>query len=45
MLISITGPPLEKWCPMTYVKTWLAKGHQSAATDQGKDRAKEDDKK
>ena len=44
MLISITGPPLEKWSPMTYVKTWLAKGHQSA-TDPGKTRSKEEDKK
>ena len=44
MLISITGPPLEKWCPMTYVQTWLAKGHH-AATDSGKNRAKQDENK
>ena len=41
MLISIAGPPLEEWCPMTYVKTWLAKGRH-AATDLGKTRAKDE---
>lgn len=44
MLISITGPPLGKWCPMTYVQTWLAKGHH-AATDSGKTRAQYDENK
>jgi hypothetical protein len=39
MLISMAGPPLDKWCPITYVKSWLAKGHH-AATDLGKAREK-----
>ena len=33
--ISIAGPPLNRWQPLPYVKSWLAKGRH-AATDLGK---------
>lgn len=35
LFISIVGPPLHVWQPISYVKSWLAKGRH-AATDLGK---------
>src|SRR6218665_1376708 len=35
LFISIVGPPLREWSPLSYVKSWIAKGRHSA-TDLGK---------
>jgi hypothetical protein len=37
VFISVTGPPLEEWDPLPYVRSWLAQGRH-AATDLGKAR-------
>jgi hypothetical protein len=39
LFISVTGPPLEDWNPLPYVRSWLAQGRH-AATDFGKARTK-----
>ena len=38
LFISLVGPPLREWQPLSYVQAWLAKGRH-AATDVGKSNA------
>jgi len=35
MFISLCGPPVRLWLPLTYVKSWLDSNHRDATSSQG----------
>jgi hypothetical protein len=46
MLISLTGPPLDQWDPLPYVKKWLAANRRDATcTNCPSKQTKQSDKK
>ncbi|RXM90735.1 hypothetical protein EOD39_21900 [Acipenser ruthenus] len=42
LFLNLVGPPLTKFNPVPYVKSWIAKGHRSATDSQSKSRKREE---
>lgn len=42
LFLNLVGPPLNKFNPVPYVRSWIARGHRSAIDTQSKSRNSED---
>ena len=41
LLLNLVGPPQNKFNPVPYVRSWIAKGHRCATDTQSKARSEE----